>query len=65
MTDPVVAAGRDTGSIHRAIDASIQTAGTGYQLQLLRATEAMFADDERTPGHLAADLVSLRRYQLG
>jgi len=39
----VAAAARDTGSVYRALEAAIQPAGNGYQVQLPAAREAGFA----------------------
>ena len=53
VTDLAVMAARDTDSIHRAMDASIQIAGNGYQVQLPPATDAGFTEGDRAPCHPA------------
>jgi hypothetical protein len=51
IAELVAAAARDTKSIYRAVDASIQTAGNGYQVQLPPAREAGFQEGDRAPCH--------------
>jgi len=53
VTDLVVTAAQDTDSIYRAMDASIQIAGNGYQVQLPPATDAGFTQGDRAPCHPA------------
>ncbi len=71
-------AARETVSIHRVTDASLQIAGNGYQVQLPGAAEAGFRVGDQAPctpapnilaiaaeesERLAADLVTIRREQ--
>jgi hypothetical protein len=51
--DLVAAAARDTKTIYQAMDASIQIAGNGYQVQLPPARDAGFAEGDRAPCHTA------------
>lgn len=48
-TELVVAAARDTDSIYQAMDASVQIAGHGYQLQLPPAEDAGFREGDVAP----------------
>ena len=48
-TELVVAAARDTNSIHRAMDASVQIAGNGYQVQLPPAADASLRKGDAAP----------------
>jgi hypothetical protein len=48
-TELVVTAAKDTESIYRAMDASVQRSGNGYQIQLPPAADAGFAIDDRAP----------------
>jgi hypothetical protein len=48
-TELVVAAARDTNSIHRAMDASVQIAGNGYQVQLPPAEDASLREGDAAP----------------
>jgi hypothetical protein len=72
-------AARDTVSIHRVTDASLQIAGNGYQVQLPGAAEAGFHVGDQAPctpapnilaiaaegsERVAADLVTIRREQV-
>ncbi|RBI59511.1 hypothetical protein DMJ13_23205 [halophilic archaeon] len=72
-------AARDTSSLHRVMDASIQIAGNGYQVQLPPAEDAGFRAGDRptcttAPNmlvlatddreRLAGDLETIRREQL-
>jgi len=45
----VVAAAQDTDSIHRAMDASVQIAGNGYQVQLPPAEDASLREGDAAP----------------
>jgi hypothetical protein len=49
MTELVVTAARDTESIYRAMDASVQIAGNGYQVQLPPAADAGFREGDTAP----------------
>lgn len=48
-TELVVAAARDTNSIYRAMDASVQIAGNGYQVQLPPAADASLRKGDAAP----------------
>ncbi len=48
-TELVVAAARETNSIYRAMDASVQIAGNGYQVQLPPAEDAGFREGDNAP----------------
>ena len=48
-TELVVAAARDTNRIYRAMDASVQIAGNGYQVQLPPAEDAGFRGSDAAP----------------
>lgn len=80
VVDLVTAAARDSRSIHRAMDATVQHAGNGYQTPLPPAEDAGFREGDRAPVYpapgmlvvatdeqqrLARDLVSIRRDQRG
>lgn len=75
----VTSAARDTKSIYRSMNASVQPAGDGYQIHLPNAEDAGFrrgdtAPAEPAPGmlvistmdsnRLSADLVAIRRNQV-
>ena len=60
-TDLVVAAARDTNSIHRAMDASVQIAGNGYQVQLPPAEDAGFCEGDATPCQSAHGMIIVSR----
>ena len=60
-TELVVAAAQDTNSIHRAMDASVQIAGNGYQLQLPPAADAGFHEGDKAPCHLAQAILVISR----
>lgn len=57
----VAAATRDTESIYRAMDASVQIAGHGYQVQLPPAEDAGFSEDDRAPCSSAPGLLLIAR----
>ncbi len=57
----VASAARDTDSIYRAMDASVQIAGNGYQLQLPPARDAGFEIGDRAPCHPAPGLLVISR----
>ena len=48
-TELVVAAAQDTDSIYRAMDASVQIAGNGYQVQLPPTADAGFRKGDTAP----------------
>jgi hypothetical protein len=45
----MLAAAQDTDSIYRAMDASVQVAGNGYQVQLPPAADAGVREGDRAP----------------
>jgi hypothetical protein len=53
IAELVASAARDTQSIYRAMDASVQIAGNGYQVQLPPARDAGFSEGDRAPCHTA------------
>ena len=53
----VAAATRDTESIYRAMDAKVQIAGHGYQIQLPPAEDAGFSEGDRAPCSSAPGLL--------
>ncbi|APX98604.1 hypothetical protein [Natronorubrum daqingense] len=57
----VVAAARDTKSVHRAMDATLQISGNGYQVQLPPAEDAGFVEGDRAPCHPASGVVVISR----
>ena len=61
VTELVVAAARDTKSIHRAMDATVQIAGHGYQVQLPPATDAGFSEGDRAPCHPAPGILIISK----
>ena len=61
ITELVVAAARDTKSIHRAMDATVQIAGHGYQVQLPPATDAGFTEGDQAPCHPAPGLLVISK----
>lgn len=61
ITELIVAAARDTKSIHRAMDAAVQIAGNGYQVQLPPATDAGFAQGDRAPCHTAPGIIVISK----
>ena len=58
-TDLVVAAAQDTDSIHRAMDASVQIAGHGYQVQLPPAEDAGFREGDAAPCQSARGILAI------
>lgn len=64
IAELVIAATRDTSSIYRAMDATVQIAGHGYQVQLPPAQDAGFAKGDRAPTHPAPASRSSRRSML-
>lgn len=61
VTELVVAAATDTESIHRAMDATVQIAGHGYQVQLPPATDAGFTEGDRAPCHPAPGILAISK----
>lgn len=59
VAELVAGAAQDTQSIHRALDATIQIAGNGYQVQLPPARDAGFTDDDAAPCHPAPDIIAI------
>jgi hypothetical protein len=55
-TELVIAAAKDTKSIYRAMDATVQIAGNGYQVQLPPATDAGFIEGDRAPCYSASGI---------
>jgi hypothetical protein len=79
IVELATSAALDTVSIHRVANASLQTAGNGYQVQLPGAADAGFHVGDRAPctpapnmlviaaeesGRVAADIVTIRREQV-
>ncbi|WP_227355787.1 hypothetical protein [Haladaptatus salinisoli] len=79
IVELTTSAARDTVSIHRVVNTSLQIAGNGYQVQLPGAAEAGFHVGDRascTPApnllviaaegseRIAADMVTIRREQV-
>ena len=60
-TELVVAAAQDTDSIYRAIDASVQVAGNGYQIQLPPAEDASFREGDNAPCQSARGILIISR----
>lgn len=61
IAELVAAAARDTKSIYRAMDASVQIAGNGYQVQLPPARDAGFTKGDRAPCHTACGVLVISR----
>jgi hypothetical protein len=61
VTELVVAAAQDTESIFRAMDARVQRAGHGYQVQLPSAEDAGFAEGDRAPCYPGAGILVILR----
>jgi len=53
----VAGAARDSDSIYRAMESSIQIAGNGYQLQLPPGRDAGFSEGDRAPCQTAAGMI--------
>jgi RNA polymerase subunit RPABC4/transcription elongation factor Spt4 len=53
----VASAARDTESIHRAMEAAVQIAGNGYQVQLPPARDAGFSEGDRAPCQTAPGML--------
>jgi hypothetical protein len=60
-TGLVVTASQDTDSIYRAMDASVQIAGNGYQVQLPPATDAGFRKGDTAPCQSARGVLVISR----
>ena len=58
----VVAAAQDTDSIYRAMDASVQIAGNGYQVQLPPAADASFREGDTAPCQAARGVLVISQY---
>ena len=61
-TELVVAAAQDTDSIYRAMDASVQIAGNGYQVQLPPAADASFREGDTAPCQAARGVLVISQY---
>jgi len=61
VTELVVAAAKDTKSIHRVMDATVQIAGHGYQVQLPPATDAGFTEGDQAPCHSAPGVLAISK----
>jgi hypothetical protein len=61
-TELVVAAAQDTDSIYRAMDASVQIAGNGYQVQLPPAADAGFRKGDTAPCQAARGVLVISQY---
>lgn len=61
ITELVVSAARDTKSIYRAIDATMQIAGNGYQVQLPPAVDAGFHEGDRAPCRAAPGILLISK----
>ncbi len=61
IAELVASAARDTDSIYRAMDASVQTAGNGYQVQLPPARDAGFQEGDRAPCHTARGVLVISK----
>ncbi|ELY35242.1 hypothetical protein [Natronorubrum tibetense] len=61
VAEVVVAAATDTDSVYRAVDATVQIAGHGYQVQLPPASDAGFTEGDRAPCHPAPGNVAISR----
>ncbi|ELY37806.1 hypothetical protein [Natronorubrum tibetense] len=57
VSELVVAAARDTSSVHRAMDATVQIAGNGYQIQLPPAEDAGFNEGDQAPCYPAPGVI--------
>lgn len=61
VTELVVSAARDTRSIYRAMDATMQIAGNGYQVQLPPAGDAGFQEGDRAPCRAAPGILLISK----
>ena len=57
----VTAAAQDTKTVYRAMDATLQIAGNGYQVQLPPAVDAGFDEGDRAPCHPARGVIVISR----
>ncbi len=57
----VASAARDTKSIYRAMNASVQIAGNGCQVQLPPARDAGFQEGDRAPCHTARGVLVITK----
>jgi hypothetical protein len=62
-TELVVAAARDTNSIYRAMDASVQIAGNGYQVQLPPAADASLREGDAAPCQSALGVLVISNHK--
>jgi hypothetical protein len=60
-TELVVTAAQDTDSVYRAMDASVQIAGNGYQVQLPPAADAGFREGDTAPCQSARGVLVISR----
>ncbi len=60
-TELVIAAAKDTKSVYRALKATVQIAGHGYQVQLPPAEDAGFTEGDRAPCHTASGMIAISR----
>jgi hypothetical protein len=61
VTELVVSATQDTKSIYRAMDATMQIAGNGYQVQLPPAEDAGFDEGDRAPCQAAPGILLISK----
>lgn len=59
LTEVIITAAQDTKSIHRALDASVQIAGNGYQVQLPPANDAGFQRGDQVAVETAPGMLFL------
>lgn len=62
ITELVVSATQDTKSIYRAMDATMQIAGNGYQVQLPPAEDAGFDESDRAPCQAAPGILLISKH---
>lgn len=61
VAELVVSATQDTKSIYRAMDATMQIAGNGYQVQLPPAEDAGFDEGDRAPCQAAPGILLISK----
>lgn len=61
IAELVASAARDTNSIYRAMNASVQIAGNGYQVQLPPAQDAGFTEGDRAPCYTARGVLIISK----
>lgn len=61
VTELVVSAAQDTKSIYRTMDATVQIAGNGYQVQLPPAEDAGFHEGDRAPCQAAPGILLISK----